>query len=161
MHEGLKGFLAGVAVCVALAGCASAPPLPAPVRAGAAADEAAKRFETRPGVARVYVYRSTRHGKDWPLMVSLGQTELGTVGAYSYMLLELPPGFHTLRARSEETASLELNLQAGRDYYVQLNVALSTAVGKPELLNMHPLEAQNSIRNECGLVVARAFGATE
>lgn len=156
-----SGFGWLVCVMLLLVGCASAPPLPPPVRGSAAADLAAKRFENRPGVARVYVYRNTRHGQEFLMALKLDDVELGTLGSYAFMPLELPAGFHRLSARNEEASSLELNLQAGRSYFVQLNTVLGSMPAKPELLEMHALEGQYAIGNECVLVLPREYRLSE
>lgn len=158
MRRSGVGFLAGLTL---LAGCSTAPSLPQPVRGTAAAELVTKRFENRSGVARVYVYRNTRHGQENLVALKLDDVELGTLGGYAFMPLELPPGFHRLNARSEEESSLEINLQAGRSYFVQLNMVLGSMSAKPELLGMHELEGQYAIGNECVLVLPRAFGLSE
>ncbi|MEN3113419.1 DUF2846 domain-containing protein [Uliginosibacterium paludis] len=150
------GLLLGMIVM--LAACSMAPQLPPPVRGTMSADEMTKRFVRKPGVARVYVYRNTRHGKDFPVMLKVDDEEVGTLAGYTYMALELPPGVHRLRASNVEEGAIELMLEGGSTSFLQLNIGLSMAIGKPELLPIHQLEGENSIRTECSLVLPRKYG---
>lgn len=152
MRRAVSGVLLGLAVL--LAGCASAPPIAPPLRGSPEADEAMKHFPvSQSGMAHVFIYRNTRHGKDAPLELTLDGEVVGTLPAYSYMPLAVSPGVHELRARFREQAGLTLNLQAGRNYYVQLNFELGATIGKPEMVNMQRLEAESSVRGECALVL--------
>lgn len=154
----MRGLIWVGMLAVLLSGCASAPPvLPAPQRASVEADEQAKKFRTRPDRARVYVYRNTRFGRDTLIGLSVNWSSVGTLPGDSFMLIELPAGPHSLQTIGEERANLDLNVQAGRNYYVQLNAAIDIKIGKLELVERHALEAQYAIQNSCFLVLPQYF----
>lgn len=121
-------------------------------------DEAVKRFGWNPRMARVYVYRNTHHGRAELLGLRVDGADVGTIASYTYMPLELSPGLHRLSARNESETTLELNLLPGRSYFVQATVEISMGAGKPELIEMQPLEAQHYIINECVLVLPTQYG---
>ncbi|PLK47103.1 hypothetical protein [Uliginosibacterium sp. TH139] len=155
----MRGVIAGLLLAMLL-GCASAPPLPPPLRATPEADQAAKLFRSKPGGARVYLYRNTRFGADALMSMRMDSMDLGTMGGSSFMPLELPPGFHLLEVTGTSVAKLELNLQGGRNYYIQINSAVTLEIGKVEIIERHALEAQYAIQNECSMVQPRLFALT-
>lgn len=121
-------------------------------------DEAYKRFGSNPRLARVYVYRNSRHGRSDLLELQVDGVTVGTVGSFTYMPLELTPGLHRLLARNEKETGFELNVLAGRSYFVKLDMEISMETGKPQLTDMHPLEGKHNISNECVLVMPSSFG---
>ncbi|MDO6387480.1 DUF2846 domain-containing protein [Uliginosibacterium sp. 31-12] len=152
----MRGVIASLLLAMLL-GCASAPPPVPPLRATPEADQAAKRFRSKPGVARVYLYRNTRFGADALMSLRIDNVDLGTMGGASFMPLELSPGFHQLEVNGTSVSKLELNLQGGRNYFIQVNNAVTLEIGKIELIERHALEAQYAIENDCSMVQPRQF----
>ena len=105
-------------VALLLAGCAEVPP--------SAEDIQAKRFETVPDKAVVYIVRD-HVGMDLDHMLRLGESEIISTYTGRYYRWEVAPGTHRIAGMMESTASLTLNLEAGKIYYVRHGVIGSDA----------------------------------
>ena len=105
-------------VALLLAGCAEVPP--------SAEDIQAKRFEPVPDKAVVYIVRD-HVGMDLDHMLRLGDSEIISTYTGRYYRWEVAPGTHRIAGMMESTASLTLNLEAGKIYYVRHGVIGSDA----------------------------------
>jgi hypothetical protein len=97
-----------------LAGCAAdIPP--------GAEDTQAKRFEPVPDKAVIYIVRD-HVGPDLDLMLRLGDSE--TISTYTgrYYRWEVSPGTHRIAGTMESTASITLNVEAGKIYFIRHGV---------------------------------------
>ncbi len=93
-----------------IAGCAQLPPPPE--------DAAAKRFDSVPGKAVIYL---ARHSLDRSFIapIVIDDQHIGSTYHGTYMRIELPPGRHLLRGMAGDTASIRLDTEAGKIYFVQ------------------------------------------
>jgi hypothetical protein len=109
-----------LAAC-ALVGCESAVPMGTP-----SDDAAAKAFsQPAPGRAAVYVYQE--ESGSTVLGITANQRVLGTLGRYSYLRTELPPGRYDLRAANNkvDVASLPIDLRPGEVRYVLASASVA------------------------------------
>jgi hypothetical protein len=101
-----------------LTGCASVP------LADAQRDAAAKTWAVAPGKANIYVYRNERMGRAVKMAVTLDGRAVGDTAAWTYLALEVSPGKHRLVSQAENDSALELDTQAGHNYYVWQEVKM-------------------------------------
>lgn len=100
-------------VAALLAGCAQLPPSPQDIEA--------KKFESIPGKAAIYVVRDpTSVGIGAPL--SLGEGKQITLWQGNYHRLVVEPGTHTIASIGATTASITIQAQAGKIYFVHYRV---------------------------------------
>src|SRR4051812_44403360 len=104
----LKRLLAvGALIMVVLAsGCASVP------MASVEQDTAAKSFATKPGKANIYVYRKESMGAAIKMPVALNGKLVGDTAAKTYLVLEVPPGQHTITSKTENDSAVAVNAVA-------------------------------------------------
>jgi len=100
-------------VVIFVAGCVQLPP--------SAQDIQAKRFEPIPGKAVVYIVRDST-GTLLDNTLWLGDSEMITTHTGTYYRWEVAPGAHRIAGFGESTASLTLNVQAGKIYFVHHGV---------------------------------------
>jgi uncharacterized protein DUF2846 len=93
-----------------LAGCAQLPPTPQ--------DMQAKRFETVPGKAVIYIVRDNV-GAHIDHSLWLDDATMITTHTGTYYRWEAAPGTHVIRGGGESTARLALNVEAGKIYFVR------------------------------------------
>jgi hypothetical protein len=107
-------------VALLLAGCAEVPPN--------AEDIQAKRFEPVADKAVIYIVRD-HVGTDVDQMLRLGDAE--TISTYTgrYYRWEVAPGTHRIAGMMESTASITLNAEAGKIYFVRHGVVGSDGAG--------------------------------
>lgn len=95
---------------VLFAGCAQLPPPPE--------DASAKRFESVPGKAVIYLARhALEPGYVAPVVIDdamIGSTYRGT-----FIRIEVPAGKHLLRGMAGDSGSINLVTEAGKLYFVQ------------------------------------------
>lgn len=101
-----------------LSGCASVP------MSSPEADASAKRFQPRPGVANIYLYRNETFGAAIAMTVSLDGKVMGRTGPQTFFLWEVPPGRHEVQSHTENLSTLAIDVEAGRSYYVWQEVKM-------------------------------------
>src|SRR5688572_12501672 len=107
-----------VIAIAALAGCASAP------IATEQLDQAAKSFATKPGKANIYVYRNEHFGAAVSMDVQLNGKSMGKTGPMTYFLFEVPTGKHTVTSKAENDVSVDLTVEAGKNYFLWQEVKM-------------------------------------
>ena len=106
------------ALAALVSGCASVPMTPPE------ADASAKRFQPRPGMANIYLYRNETFGAAVTMSVSLDGRIMGRTGPKTYFLWEVPPGRHEIQSHTENLETLAVNAEAGKSYYIWQEVKM-------------------------------------
>ena len=101
-------------LALALAACAAREPTPQDVRA--------KRFETLPDKAVVYLFRERLDFTDHPASFVLDGAQQGTTYRGTYFRLELAPGSHRLAGYAGDNGRLDFELSAGALYFIRQSV---------------------------------------
>jgi hypothetical protein len=127
---------------LAVSGCASVP------LTDKEADEAAKTFETKPGLANIYVYRNESYGAAVKLPVYLDGVKMGATAADTYMMLRVHPGRHTLVSNPEKDVPLHIVAVAGHNYFVWQEVKTGVRRARSELHLVDEAEGKEGVE-EC------------
>jgi hypothetical protein len=98
-----------------LCACAARPPSPA--------DLQAKRFETLPDKAVVYLYRDSPDFSDVPATFLLDGQQQGTTYQGTYHRLELAPGRHLITGFAGDGGRFGFETQPGRLYFIRQSVS--------------------------------------
>jgi len=107
-------------VAALLAGCAQLPPSPQDIEA--------KKFESMPGKAAIYVVRDSMSvGLGAPLWLDQGAQITMYQGNYHRWIVD--PGSHTIAAIGVSSASIAIQAQAGKIYFVHFRVDGNIRVG--------------------------------
>lgn len=101
-----------------LTGCASVP-MASPER-----DAQAKSFAVQPDKSNIYLYRNESMGAAVKMDVVLDNNPVGKTVAKSYMKLEVAPGQHTIVSKAENDDVLNINTEAGKNYFVWQEVKM-------------------------------------
>ena len=125
----LKKLMAAAAIAggMALTGCASVP------MASPEKDQQAKTYAVKPGKANIYVYRNENFGAAIKLPVVADGKAVGDTAAKTYLLLEAAPGRHTLVSKAENDSTLEVDTQAGQNYFVWQEVKMGVMSARSKL----------------------------
>lgn len=107
-----------IIVSFGLGGCASVP------MASQQADATAKQFATDSAKANVYIYRNENFGGAIKMPVLMDNVSVGDTAAKTYILQTVEPGNHVITSKTENDATLSLDTQAGKNYYVWQEVKL-------------------------------------
>lgn len=107
-----------LAAVVLASGCASVQ------MASEQQDTAAKSYAVKPGTANIYVYRNEQMGAAIKMPVAINGKLVGDTAAKTYLLLQVPPGRHELVSKTENDATLAVNAEAGRNYFVWQEVKM-------------------------------------
>ena len=127
---------------LAASGCASVPLM------DKEDDAAAKTFETKPGLANIYVYRTESYGSSVKLPVVLDRVEVGATAADTYLMLRVHPGRHTLVSDPEKDTPLQIVTIAGHNYFVWQEVKTGVRRARSELHLMDEAEGKEGVE-EC------------
>lgn len=124
--------LAVLALALLVAGCAATRPAPE------GQEEAAKRHAPDPASAGVYVYRDERFGGDIPMEVMLDGVPVGRTLGHTFFFKEVPPGRHRISSTYGRDAALELEMEAGRLYYLWQEVTVGADGVRSQLHRVEP-----------------------
>jgi hypothetical protein len=114
----LARFACGLVAALAVGGCTSVP------QASEARDAEARRFDTHPGTAAIYVYRSDLSGTEdrADSVLWMDSRLIGTTLPRTFFRLDARPGRRVLHGTGHDSGRLALDASAGEIYFVALNV---------------------------------------
>jgi hypothetical protein len=130
-----------------LAGCASVP------MASRDTDKVAKQFTVAAGEANLYVYRNERVGGAIKMGVYVDDKPVGQTAAKTYLVVRLTPGMHKIRGHAENNSELELNAQAGQNYFIWQEVKMGFLSARNNLQLVDEATGKKGV-NECKLAAA-------
>ncbi|NSL56254.1 DUF2846 domain-containing protein [Uliginosibacterium aquaticum] len=107
-------------------------------------DAQAKTFAVHPARARIYVYRNLSSLSE---ELRVNGVAVGTLMGRSYLPLEVSPGTYRLQAKRERETILELNVLAGRNYFVLLEAIESPMNYRSSLREVSEAEAREAIKS--------------
>jgi hypothetical protein len=100
-----------IALAAVLSACVQLAPTPQ--------DLQAKRFESAPGKAVIYLVRAVQDLGDVPATVWLDNQVMGATYMGSYFRWEVPAGRHLIAGYASDPGRIVLDVQADRTYFVQ------------------------------------------
>ena len=145
MKLGFKITVCMLAVAT-LGGCASVP------MASADADAKAKTFVApSSGQANIYVYRNETFGAAIKMPLLLDNQSIGDTGPHTYAFRQVAPGKHTIVSKTENDATVELNVQAGNNYYVWQEVKMGAFAARSALHIVDEHTGEDGVK-QCKLI---------
>lgn len=129
------------ALCVLVAACASTP------QASRERDAQAKEFNTHPGTAAVYVYR-TDTAFDEESVLYVGGRLIGSTLPGTYFRIDLQPGKHRLHGIGADNGSITIEGRPGALYFVSLRVS----GGQSHFERVDEADARPSLQACCALL---------
>jgi len=137
----IKGlFLIAALAALVLGGCASVP------MASLSMDNEAKNFTAPASASRIYIYRSESMGGAIPMTVSLDGKTLGQTGPKTYFMIDVAPGQHKVESFTENVASLTLQTNPGKAYYVWQEVKMGMWAARSALHEVPEEQGQKGVR---------------
>lgn len=140
----LFGFLVST---VLITGCASVP------MASVERDTQLKTFSVKPDRANVYVYRNESMGAAVKMDVDFDGKSIGQTVAKSYFALEVVPGKHTLISKAENDSVLDVDAEAGKNYFIWQEVKMGFMYARNKLQVVDEVAGKAGV-SECKLIEA-------
>jgi Protein of unknown function (DUF2846) len=134
-----------VAVAALMVGCASVP-MASPER-----DTAAKTFAVKADKANIYIYRNETIGAAIKMPLALNGKLVADTGALTYLVLEVPPGAHTILSKTENDSTLTIDAVAGRNYFVWQEVKMGMFAARSALQLVDEAKGKAGVA-ECKLI---------
>lgn len=131
----LVGFVA-----MAMVGCASVP------MGDAKKDAELKTFAPKSGVAGLYIYRNETMGAAVRMDVAVDGRNLGQTASKTYFYTEVAPGKHTITSKAENTDTLEVNVVAGKLYYIWQEVKMGLMSARTKLSLVDEAEGKKGVQ---------------
>jgi hypothetical protein len=139
----LVGFIATIAIS---GGCASVP------MAAANDDAKAKSFVApTDGRANLYVYRNETLGAAIKMPLLLDNMSIGDTAAHTYAFRQLTPGKHLLVSKTEKDVSLEIDAEAGKNYFVWQEVKMGVFAARSALHAVDDKTGEDAVK-DCKLI---------
>lgn len=128
-----------------LTGCASVP------MASVDHDTQAKTFAVESDKANIYLFRNESMGAAVKMDVVLDGKPVGQTVAKTYMKFEVKPGQHTLISKAENDDVLNVNAEAGKNYFVWQEVKMGILYAR-SLLHLSDEQTGKAGVLECKLI---------
>ena len=96
-------------------------------------DLKAKSFSQSPNKSSLYIYRNENFGAAIPMAVTVNGQPLGVTGPKSYFYLDLLPGKYLIDSMAEATASLPLQTEGGKMYFIWQEVKVGFITARSQL----------------------------
>ena len=110
-----------------LVGCASAPMAPSDL------DQKAKSFENSSDKATLYIYRNENFGAAISMEVLVNNKSIGQTAAKTYFKYDVTPGHYQIQSKAENTSILDLDVLAGKSYFVWQEVKMGFIYARNKL----------------------------
>jgi hypothetical protein len=144
MHPILAAMLA--VVCLLLGGCAATP------EASRTDDAAAKRFDSAPGAAIVYLYRADGPDNRGYTTLWLDGRLVGEILPATYFRVSVRPGKNLLTGFAGDTGRLEFDTQGNEVYFVAIAVRGEYGEGTSTFRRVSPEVGRAQIERCCTLL---------
>lgn len=131
---------ATVAVAAAVGGCASVP------MGDPQEDRALKTFAVAPDRAGIFVYRNELAGAAVRMDVRLDGVPLGQTAARTYLYREVAPGRHRVVSIAENTATLDLDVEAGTQAFVWQEVTFGAFSARSRLQRVDEAQGRQGVQ---------------
>jgi len=143
----IKNALASTLIAATLltTGCASVP------MAGKDEDAKAKTFATTPNKANIYIYRNESMGAAIKMPLLIDGRSVGDTAANTFVLQAVEPGKHSVVSKTENDPSLDVNAEAGKNYFVWQEVKMGAFAARSALHPVDDAKGKAGV-NECKLV---------
>lgn len=133
-----------------MGGCASVP------MGDTQRDATLKTFTAPQDKAAVYVYRNESMGASVKMDVSLDGKPIGQTAAKTYLYEEVTPGHHQLLSEAENNSTLDLDVVAGKSYYVWQEVKMGIVYARNKLQLVDDQTGQTGVKESKLAVQATA-----
>ena len=126
-----------------LVGCASAPMAPSDL------DQKAKSFENSSDKATLYIYRNENFGAAISMEVLVNNQPIGQTAAKTYFKYDLTPGHYQIQSKAENTSILDLDVLAGKSYFVWQEVKMGFIYAR------NKLQLTDEIKGKAGVLESK------
>lgn len=116
-----------IAFIFILGGCSSIPV------ASVQQSALSKTFTPPEGKANIYIYRNESMGGLVKMDVDLDGKTVGQTAARTFLMLEVPPGKHTLVSKAENDSILDVVAEAGKNHFVWQEVKMGIMYARNKL----------------------------
>lgn len=99
------------------------------------------------GKALVYVVRPNRAGGIIKFQFHVDGKHVGTTKARRFLYLVLDPGPHLFMSKSENESEMQLNLEAGKTYFLKQKIKLGALKTMNELIQVNESEGREILQN--------------
>ena len=96
--------------------------------------------------AVVYVVRPAMMGKAVKIWAFAGESPIGANKGKHYTFATVPPGKHVFWARAENVSALEMEVEAGKTYYLKQGVRMGGMKARVKLMVVDETEGEEAIK---------------
>ena len=125
----IRNLLSLLPLCALLlmSGCASVSMMPAEH------DTQAKSFVVPKGKANIYLYRNETFGAAIKMSVTVNGRMAGQTASKTYFLWQVDPGIYDISSIAENTSTVKLIVEAGKNYFLWQEVKMGLFLARSEL----------------------------
>ena len=116
-------------------------------------DTRAKTFAVKSGKANIYFYRDETFGAAIKMPVSVNGRIAGETASKTYFLWEVDPGIYDISSHTENTSTLKLIVEPGKNYFVWQEVKMGLFMARSELKQVDDATGRKAVA-ECTRAVS-------
>jgi uncharacterized protein YceK len=114
-------------------------------------DSKAKTFVTKNDRANIYIYRNELFGAAIQMDTVVNNKPLGKTGPKTFFMVDVPPGKHTVVSKAENDATLVVEAEAGKNYFIWQEVKMGLLFARSHLQLVDESKGKAGV-NECSLI---------
>ena len=101
------------------------------------------------GKALLYIYRPSVAGTVVPMPVICDETMIGTTKGKTFVYAFVDPGKHTITAEAEKPATLDIETEADKVYYIRQKVKMGAWSARTDLELVDEKEGKEKLNKCC------------
>jgi hypothetical protein len=141
----MKKIILTFLIFVCLTGCVTVPMAPTNQ------DKIGKQFIPNKNKASIYVFRNENFGTGVKANLFLDGSLVGQTATYTYVLLKVRPGNHTISSSLENTAQLNLYTESGKVYFIKQKIQMGALNPRVALHQFDSIPGQTGVM-KCKLI---------
>ena len=112
-------------------------------------DQKAKSFENSSNKATLYIYRNENFGAAISMEVLVNNKSIGQTAAKTYFKYDVTPGHYQIQSKAENTSILDLDVLAGKSYFVWQEVKMGFIYAR------NKLQLTDEIKGKAGVLESK------
>ncbi len=114
-------------------------------------DSKAKQFNVTSGQSNIYVFRNENLILNTGISVEIDGEHAGNTDQKTFILKSVSAGHHTITAQAENTDTIDLTTEVGKNYFVWLEVRIGAVTNHAHLHSVSEEKGKKGVK-ECKLV---------
>jgi len=114
-------------------------------------DAMAKSFSVEADKSNIYIYRNETENFNSEMAVDIDGKHVGATSQRTFIVSSVQPGKHTIAAHGENVSRIEITTEAGKNYFVWLEVTVGAFIPRAKLHSVDQETGEAGVK-KCNLI---------